>query len=61
MNMKMALASALLFVSGVASAQSSMSVNYAVQNDDSPAVQKHVTALKVRPRLTNFIVGVLVF
>jgi hypothetical protein len=57
MKMKMALASALLFVSGVASAQSSMSVNYAVQNDDSPAVQKHVTALKVQTKLTKSIDG----
>lgn len=58
MKVKMSLAAvAISVLSSAAWAQSSMSVNYAVQNDVSPAVQKHVTSLKVQTNLAKNLDG----
>lgn len=51
MKVKMTLAAAMLAISGLASAQSSVTLGYAVQDDVSPAVQKHVTSIKFQTNL----------
>jgi hypothetical protein len=57
MKVKMSLAAIAMVLSSTTFAQSSMSVNYAVQNDVSPAVQKHVTGLKVQTNLAKNLDG----
>jgi len=57
MKLKMLVAAMLVAGSSLASAQSSMTIGYAVQDDVSPAVQKHVNSIKVQTRLFGNVDG----
>jgi hypothetical protein len=57
MKLKMLVAALLVAGSSIASAQSSMTLGYAVQDDVSPAVQKHVNSVKVQTRLFGNVDG----
>jgi hypothetical protein len=57
MKLKMLVAALLVAGSSIASAQSSMTLGYAVQDDVSPAVQKHVNSLRVQTRLFGSVDG----
>jgi hypothetical protein len=57
MKLKMLVVALLVAGSSIASAQSSMTVGYALQDDVSPAVQKHVNSLRVQTRLFSNVDG----
>jgi hypothetical protein len=51
MKIKTLLATGLFAVATAASAQSSLTIGYGLQKDDSPAVQKHVNSIKFQTNL----------
>ncbi len=57
MKLKSLLATGLFAVATVASAQSSLSIGYSLQKDESPAVQKHVNSIRFQTNLAQNIDG----
>jgi len=57
MKLKLLAAASLVAFSTMVSAQSSFTIGYAVQDDESPAVQKHVNSIRFQTNLANNLDG----